>query len=168
MKKVIIILFIISIGLLFNNKKENIVIPKEAIRYRIIASSNNFIDQEQKILINASVEPLITSIMQNSSNIEEARQTIKESIPSIRKEINNYNVAYDLNYGYNYFPEKSYKGINYPAGEYESLVVTLGDGLGDNWWCVLFPPLCLLEASESDLDEAEYTFYFKDIINKFS
>ena len=106
--------------------------------------------------------------MQNSSNIEEARQTIKESIPSIRKEINNYNVAYDLNYGYNYFPEKSYKGINYPAGEYESLVVTLGDGLGDNWWCVLFPPLCLLEASESDLDEAEYTFYFKDIINKFS
>ena len=76
--------------------------------------------------------------------------------------------AYDLNYGYNYFPEKSYKGINYPAGEYESLVVTLGDGLGDNWWCVLFPPLCLLEASESDLDEAEYTFYFKDIINKFS
>lgn len=168
MKKVIIILFIISIGLLFNNKKENIVIPKEAIRYRIIASSNNFIDQEQKILINASVEPLITSIMQNSSNIEEARQTIKESIPSIRKEINNYNVAYDLNYGYNYFPEKSYKGINYPAGEYESLVVTLGDGLGDNWWCVLFPPLCLLEATESDLDEAEYTFYFKDIINKFS
>ena len=168
MKKVIIILFIISIGLLFNNKKENIVIPKEAIRYRIIASSNNFIDQEQKILINASIEPLITSIMQNSSNIEEARQTIKESIPSIRKEINNYNVAYDLNYGYNYFPEKSYKGINYPAGEYESLVVTLGDGLGDNWWCVLFPPLCLLEASESDLNEAEYTFYFKDIINKFS
>ena len=132
MKKVIIILFIISIGLLFNNKKENIVIPKEAIRYRIIASSNNFIDQEQKILINASIEPLITSIMQNSSNIEEARQTIKESIPSIRKEINNYNVAYDLNYGYNYFPEKSYKGINYPAGEYESLVITLGKGTGDN------------------------------------
>ena len=57
------------------------------------------------------------------------------------------------------------KGIEYNEGEYKSLVVTLGNGLGDNWWCVLFPPLCLLEATEST--DVEYHSYVVDLINKY-
>ena len=45
-------------------------------------------------------------------------------------------------------------------------MVTLGDGLGDNWWCVLFPPLCLLEATEDNYDDITYTTYIKEIIDK--
>ena len=65
----------------------------------------------------------------------------------------------------NYFPSKEYKGIKYAAGEYQSLVVTLGNGLGDNWWCVLFPPLCLLEAEDSS--DVEYHSFVADMIEKY-
>ena len=77
-----------------------------------------------------------------------------------------YNVLYDINYGDNYFPEKEYKGVEYEAGTYESLVITLGSGKGHNWWCVMFPPLCLIDEKEN-LDNAEYTFYAQKLINKF-
>ena len=52
-------------------------------------------------------------------------------------------------------------------GNYESLVVKLGEGKGENFWCVLFPPLCLLEAEESDKDEVEYKSFIKEIIDKY-
>ena len=80
---------------------------------------------------------------------------------------NNIQEEYTIDYGNHYFPEKVYKGVKYPEGEYESLVVTLGDGLGENFWCVLFPPLCLLEAEESDKDEVEYKSFIKEIIDKY-
>lgn len=65
----------------------------------------------------------------------------------------------------NYFPEKEYKGVKYDEGYYESLVITLGEGKGKNWWCVLFPPLCLVEAEESD--KVEYKFFIKELIDKY-
>ena len=73
---------------------------------------------------------------------------------------------FTVNYGMNYFPSKTYKGIVYDGGYYNSLVVTLGDGEGDNWWCVLFPPLCLMEENETTSD-VEYKFFVKSIIEKF-
>ena len=82
--------------------------------------------------------------------------------------IESFNVEYTINYGNNYFPEKEYKGVMYPEGNYESLVITLGSGLGENWWCVLFPPLCLLEAEEEETNSVNYTFYIKEVIEKFS
>ena len=65
----------------------------------------------------------------------------------------------------NYFPEKEYKGTIYEEGEYESLLITLGSGEGNNWWCVLFPPLCLIEAEESE--EVEYSFFIKELFEKY-
>ena len=68
----------------------------------------------------------------------------------------------------NYFPEKVYKGVKYEEGEYESFVVTLGNGMGKNWWCVLFPPLCLLEAEETEeTTEVEYKFFISELIDKY-
>ena len=66
------------------------------------------------------------------------------------------------------FPEKEYKGVVYDEGYYESLLVTLGEGKGDNFWCVLFPPLCLMEAEETDdTTEVEYKSFIKEIIEKY-
>ena len=79
----------------------------------------------------------------------------------------NYDNNVEVNYGMNYFPEKTYKGVKYKEGEYESLVVTLGKGEGNNFWCVLFPPLCLLEAEEDDTNEVEYTSFVKELIDKY-
>ncbi len=168
MKKIIIGLFILIILLLSQvEKTNNIIIPENAIRYRIIANSNSEEDQALKEKIKKEVEPVINPILNKSLTIETTRKEIQEVIPEIEEKINKYNVPYKINYGNNYFPEKYLYGISYPAGEYESLVITLGEGEGDNWWCVLFPPLCLIEAKEEDLDEITYSFYIKKIIEKF-
>ncbi len=168
MKKAIIILFVIVVVLLTQiDKTNNFEIPKEAIRYRIIANSNSEEDQALKEEINSEIEPVINDILVSSNSIETTRLEIKKAIPSIEEKIKVYNVPYKINYGNNYFPEKYLYGVSYPAGEYESLVITLGDGLGDNWWCVLFPPLCLIEAREDELDDVTYSFYIKKIVDKF-
>ena len=65
----------------------------------------------------------------------------------------------------NYFPSKEYKGVKYEEGYYESLVITLGKGEGDNWWCVLFPPLCLIEGEEDT--EVEYKSIVMEILDKY-
>ncbi len=166
MKKIIIILFIgivISIGI---NEKEKILIPKDAIRFRIIGNSNKLEDQTLKLEIKDKVEKELYQIIGNSNNIEDARNKIKNNLDKIDNIVSNYNVQYDISYGNNYFPIKEYKGIKYDAGNYESLVITLGSGEGNNWWCVLFPPLCLLD-EEEDISDVEYDLYAKKLINNF-
>ena len=175
MKKIVIVLFIITLLVIFSTSEEKVIIPDNAIRFRIIANSNNLSDQEEKIRImlqegvpqiKIELEPVISDILNKSNNIEESRLNIKSNIKNINNIIYKYNTNYKVNYGINHFPEKTYKGVTYKSGDYESLVVTLGDGLGDNWWCVLFPPLCLIEASEEDYDEITYTSYIKELIAK--
>ncbi len=164
MKKVIIILFIlvaISVGI---NEKEKILIPDDAIRFRIIANSNSKNDQVLKVEIKDKLEKEIYSIIGDASNIEDARFRIKNNLNKIDNIVKEYNVSYDIKYGNNYFPEKEYKGIKYAAGDYESLVVTLGSGMGNNWWCVMFPPLCLLD-EEENLQNVEYEWYAQKLIN---
>lgn len=167
LKKLIIALFLVTVLILVNSKETEILIPKEAIRFRIIANSNKLEDQTQKLEIKKELEPVIANILSTSNSLDETRKEIKNNMYEVKNILNKYDTDYKLNYGYNYFPEKNYKGVTYKAGEYESLVVTLGDGLGDNWWCVLFPPLCLLEASEEDYDDVTYTSYIKELIDKY-
>lgn len=167
LKKIIIALFLVTVLILVNKKETKVLIPKEAIRFRIIANSNKLEDQTQKLEIKKELEPVIANILSTSNSLDETRKEIKNNMYEVKNILNKYDTDYKLNYGYNYFPEKNYKGVTYKAGEYESLVVTLGDGLGDNWWCVLFPPLCLLEASEEDYDDVTYTSYIKELIDKY-
>lgn len=144
---------------------EENIIPEDAIRIRVIASSNNDEAQELKVEIKEELEDYLYKQIQGVRSIEEADKVIKESIPQVKTIIDKYTSDYDVNYGMNYFPEKEYKGIVYEAGEYQSLVVTLGNGTGNNWWCVLFPPLCLLEAEEST--DVEYRSYVSEMIDKY-
>ena len=146
-------------------------IPKEAIRVRVIASSNDKYDQEVKMNVKDIVTKDMYDVMNNVDSIERARESITNNIPTLSKDIDkylkgiNYNTNYDINFGYNYFPKKIYKGVEYKEGMYESLVVTLGNGEGNNWWCVLFPPICMIEAEEST--DVEYTTMVKEIMNKY-
>lgn len=81
--------------------------------------------------------------------------------------MSNYTDDFNISFGLNYFPEKEYKGVTYEAGTYNSLVITLGSGVGKNWWCVMFPPLCLLEGKNNNTDDINYKFYVKEIIDKY-
>lgn len=166
MKKVIVILFIIIVVGVLYNEKENILIPDNAIRFRVIANSDKKEDQELKLEIKNDVEKELYKIIADAKNINEARNMINDNLDKVDNILKEYDVSYDISFGNNYFPEKIYKGITYKAGDYESLVITVGEGLGKNWWCVLFPPLCLLDENNS-LDNVSYELYAKKLINNF-
>lgn len=164
MKKLIILLAFISFIFLLTSNS-SLEIPTESIRFRIIASSNSFKDQQLKQKIkNDLVNNIIPNILTDVS-IQESKNLINNSINKIEDILNKYDISYKINFGQNFFPQKDYQGITYPAGNYESLVITLGEGLGDNWWCVLYPPLCLIE-NNFDSSNIEYRSYIKDIILK--
>ncbi len=174
MKKILLVLMIISfiyIGL--NFKEEENIIPDEAIRFRVIGNSNTVYDQNIKIQVRNTIQNKIFSLIKDSKSIEDTRKILKEHQEELYETTSNklkeldYDKDFKINYGLNYFPKKKYKGITYKAGEYESLVITLGSGEGDNFWCVLFPPLCLLEADESNSSDVDYRFFVKDIIDKY-
>lgn len=156
MKKVIIVLFLISSLYLINNKDE-IIIPSNSIRFRIIANSNTIEDQ---IIKNKIKDELINGVFNNIKK----ENDIEKTIPLIKEKLDNYNIKYDLKYGNNYFPSKTYKGITYPSGTYKSLVITLNQGLGNNYWCVLYPPLCLID--DDNTNNIEYKSLVKEIIDK--
>lgn len=166
MKKIIIGLFIVMVMAVFINEKESILIPDNAIRFRVIANSDKKEDQKLKLSVKEDVEKELYKLISSANTIEEARSIIENNLDKVDSILKDYNVKYDISYGNNYFPEKTYKGIKYDAGIYESLVITVGSGLGQNWWCVLFPPLCLLD-EEENLSEVEYELYATKLINKF-
>lgn len=171
MKKIIILLSIISIIFIMTNKEsEYVIIPKDSIRFRIIPNSNTVNDLYMKELVKEEITSVINEI-ETSKNITETREKIMSSYPKIKYKIselfkeNNYNETFEINYGTNYFPEKIYNGVKYPEGNYESVVIKIGVASGDNYWCVLFPPLCMMEAKETD--KVEYKFFIEEIINKY-
>lgn len=144
--------------------KKNLI-PEDAIRVRIIANSNSKEDQDLKLEIKDELDKYLYNELKDIRSIEAADKKINNIIPNVDSIVSKYTDNYRVNYGMNYFPSKEYKSIEYEEGEYKSLVVTLGNGLGDNWWCVLFPPLCLIEAEEST--DVEYHSYVVDTINKY-
>ncbi len=165
MKKVIIVLFFLTI-LFISSKEEEFIIPDEAIRFRVIANSNTLEDQAMKLEIKNNIESLLKTDLLEAETKEEAKSDLQNSIPSIEKMIDQYNIPYQVHYGDNYFPEKKYKGVTYQAGNYESLVVTLGKGAGNNWWCVMFPPLCLIDEENIEGD-VDYRLFVKDLFEKY-
>ena len=168
MKKIICVLFIFTIIMLGRaNNKEVVLIPKESIRFRIIANSNNALDQSLKSEIKNKVQTQVISKLSTES-YKSTEDNIKKSISIIDEVLKDYEIDYNISYGQNYFPKKTYKGVTYPEGDYQSLVITIGEGLGDNWWCVLFPPLCLLEAEENNYEDVQYQLYVNKILDKFS
>ena len=149
----------------FYTNKEEILIPDYAIRFRIIANSNSKEDQELKKKVKEEVEEKLNHLMVNAKNSEEAKQLLKSELSSIQDLVQNYSKDSEISLGKNFFPEKEYHGVVYPSGDYDSLVITLGHGLGNNWWCVMYPPLCLIEEKD---EKVEYRFLVKDIIDKFT
>ena len=172
MKKTIIIILLAMLGFHFLNMKGSaLIIPNEAIRLRVLANSNSKEDQELKWKVRDELQLYMYELLKDTKGIDQAREKIKQNLDQIEDCVNRTLQKYDsaikfqIDFGLNYFPDKECKGVVYPAGEYESVLVTLGEGNGNNWWCVLFPPLCLMEAEESDT--VEYKSFFQELIEKY-
>lgn len=133
--------------------EETVIIPNEAIRLRILANSDHKADQDVKRLIRDEVNRDITGWVEELTSLEEAKNVIQSHLPDIQKtaeqivEKQGLDQKVNVHFGKAKFPTKLYGQFLYPAGEYEAVVITLGEGEGANWWCVLFPPLCFLDFS---------------------
>ncbi len=171
MKKILIGIIIIILATFQEVSLSNKIIPDEAIRLRVLANSNSKYDQTIKEKVKTELQTDVYTALKDTKNVDDARYTIKSNLNNFSNTVGNvlkkenYNLGYNIDFGMHYFPSKTYKGINYDEGYYESVLVKLGEGKGDNWWCVLFPPLCLLEAEEST--DVEYKFFVQELIDKF-
>ena len=170
MKKTIILISFILLFYYFCSiyiDKNNIKIPDESIRIRVLANSNSKEDQAIKKIVSKEIMIYLSKELKGITNIKDAR----DKLINLKEDLNNkitdilskYNIKqeYEFNYGYNYFPEKTFENKTYKSGYYESLLISLGKGLGDNFWCLLFPPLCLLDYDEN----VTYTSFLKELFS---
>ncbi|MFA9560613.1 stage II sporulation protein R [Evansella sp. AB-rgal1] len=131
-------------------------IPEESIRLRILANSNSPIDQSVKRDIRDEINAQITQWVEHIASVEDARDLIDSNMDVLYDIVEEQlkqagsKESFDVSLQETNFPTKLYGNRLYPAGEYEAVLVSIGDGRGDNWWCVLFPPLCFLDFSNGD------------------
>lgn len=172
MKKLLVIVAIAML-IMINSKSDSIIIPESAIRYRVVASSNSASDQLVKNKVSTYMQDYLINLTKNAKSSEDAEEILMNSYESINQELasfiknNKLNTSYEVKIGRNYFPTKNYKGVDYSAGYYESIVINLGHKQGVNWWCVMYPPLCLLDEKE-DLDEVQYTTYVSELLKSYN
>jgi stage II sporulation protein R len=135
-------------------------IPQEAIRLRILANSDNPADQIVKRLVRDEIVQAMNGWVTGPQTIEEARRTIMAHMPEIERitakvlESRGFNYGSSAELGTVPFPTKMSGNKVYPAGDYEAVRITLGEGKGQNWWCVLFPPLCFVDAATGEASAA--------------
>ena len=164
MKKAVILLFLLTF-LVINYKHNEIIIPDDAIRMRIISSDNSLNATKTKLQVKDSLEEYLNSLMVKSHSQSEAYKILNDNLTNISNKIANITNDFEISLGKNYFPEKVYNGVTYKSGYYDSLVITLGNGTGKNFWCVMYPPLCLIDSKESQ--NVNYKFLLKEVLEKY-
>ena len=131
-------------------------IPKSALRLRIIANSDSTGDQAVKREVRDAVVIQVAKLVAGVKTASEARQRVEAALPQLRQtalrvtRTDGYRYPVTANVGTVPFPTKVYGNMVYPAGNYEALRIVLGTGQGQNWWCVLFPPLCFVDIADGD------------------
>ena len=170
MKQLIIIIIGAVLISMYVSNKDYVMIPSTSIRMRVVAASNSSEDQSNKLIVKKALEETINELKIGSSydNVDEFMELNKEKVDNNIKNIlksNKINIPFTSNYGYNYFPEKEWKGVVYPSGNYKSYVITIGSGKGENWWCVLYPPLCLLD---NEQDDYTYRSLIKEALGQYN
>ena len=164
MKKLIFLTISIIIGILTYQKNNEIIIPMDSIRVRIIANSDNIEDLYKKKKLKEEIKSDLYDLVKDINNYGDADLKLKNNLDKINSLVSSKTNDFKINYGMNYFPRKTYKGVIYNEGNYESLVITLGKGLGENWWCVLYPPLCMIDDNDTTTD-VEYRSLVADLLN---
>lgn len=158
---IIIILFLLYLYLLATNYTYAISkdLSNNILRLHVIANSDTIEDQKLKYEIRDNVINYMNSISKNITSKEEAINLIKENkedfIQIAKETIINNGFNYDININFSncYFPTKNYGDITLPAGSYDAIKIEIGESKGQNWWCVMFPPLCFVDVTSGIVPE---------------
>ncbi len=168
--------FIICFALSMTNfDAESKEISNEVFRLHILANSDSADDQNLKLAVRDAVQKYCYSIYNDAAAKEDAERIIAERLPEIIAAAQNEVYKNGCNYPVKgeivkmYFTNRVYENITLPAGDYDAVRITIGEGKGHNWWCVMFPPICISaadnEAEISDVLDEEQTELVTD--NKY-
>ena len=129
-------------------------LSRKMIRLHVIAHSDSAEDQALKLQVRDAVLDYTTAVLQRSEDMAAAQEELQSELPRIESiaraavKAEGYDYAVTASLGQTEFPLKEYDGFSLPAGEYTALRLVIGEGEGQNWWCVVFPPLCTAAACE--------------------
>lgn len=126
-------------------------ISSSLVRLHVIAHSDEPAEQELKMRVRDSVLEYISPLLSGADTTSEAQEIIKSELENIKKAALEAagGRSVQVTLGQEYYPTREYERFSLPAGRYSSLRVIIGQGSGHNWWCVVFPPLCV-SAAEQD------------------
>jgi len=163
----------------------------ELIRMHVVAASDSSEDQSIKLQVRDAIILSLQQAMEDATDIAQAKLYILEHLPQIEaaanavlQELGSEDIAV-VSFMEEAFPVREYDTFSLPSGVYESLRITIGEGEGENWWCVVFPSLCF-QASSTDVEDVaagagfsdelsntvtrqegyEIRFYFLDILGR--
>ena len=164
MKKIILttitIIIIISIAVnasSISGKASQDDVASKLIRFHVIANSDDKIDQGLKLKVRDSVLKYVSPKLKDCKNIEESRKVISKENANIKKisetiiKENGFKYSVETLLSREYFPVKTYGNITLPQGKYEAYRIIIGTGTGQNWWCVMFPPLCFVDITKGSV-----------------
>lgn len=150
----------------FNQKEEN-----SYIRIHIRANSNSDYDQNIKYKVKDKVVEAITPLAQEIKSLEDMYSLLDSNLQNIKAIVDKFLLTQGVTYVSNIrlnkeeFPTRSYEELTLQAGVYDALIIELGSGEGDNWWCVAYPPLCFI-GEDTGTEEIIYKSKFKEFFDK--
>ena len=142
-------------------------IRSDVLRLHVIANSDSSVDQNLKLRLRDYILEEGEDIFDGSVNVENAVEKIEPKLAELEKSaetfVKNAGFDYDvkITLSNEYFTTRTYESVTLPAGKYLALRVVIGSGEGHNWWCVMFPPMCVPAADKKD--EIENVFTDKEI-----
>ena len=149
------IMLVIAGGRLYSDSEERQLqkgIASNIIRFHVRAESDSKEDQWLKLQVKEAVLAYISPVLSKSQSVDESRQLLYNESENIRNvaaaTLRSLGDESDVNVYFEncYFPMKTYGDMTFPPGEYEAFRVDIGEAQGKNWWCVLYPPLCFVDA----------------------
>lgn len=157
-----IIMLVIAGGRLYSDSEERQLqkgIASNIIRFHVRAESDSKEDQWLKLQVKEAVLAYISPVLSKSQSVDESRQLLYNESENIRNvaaaTLRSLGDESDVNVYFEncYFPMKTYGDMTFPPGEYEAFRVDIGEAQGKNWWCVLYPPLCFVDAVYGEVPE---------------
>jgi len=145
----------------------------EPLRLHIVANSDSDVDQEIKMEVRDAVLLVTQEGIESCKTEAEAEEYVSSNLEIIEATANAVLEENGADYrakavvGTFHFPDRTYKDVTYPEGDYRALRIVLGEGEGHNWWCVMFPPLCISEITGEDGEDVEYTSFFGELWEKW-
>ncbi|WP_066895855.1 stage II sporulation protein R [Clostridium nigeriense] len=145
----------------YNNELVYEDIVNEIIRFHVIANSNSEEDQNLKLKVRDRVIEFVSNNLKDCKSLNDAREFIinnKSEIESIAQFVvdeNGYSYNVTSSLSKENFPDKVYGDVVFPQGEYEAYRILIGEAKGENWWCVMFPPLCFVDETKEAVNSKE-------------